>query len=146
MGPRTRRRLTAGAISLAAVAAIVVGVLLIARSPHHATQQPSGIGSVRGATGGGGVVVRAGVTANLTYGMTEHEVRARIGKPTKTLRDPNGTNCWQYAENQRFHGLDGSDHTFNAVRVCFVSGQYALDYLEFDGKWNYKPPKITVTS
>jgi hypothetical protein len=76
--------------------------------------------------------------------MTKQQVLSRVGKPTTTLRDQNGMNCWQYRVNKTYQGFNKKTNTLNAVRVCFFSGAYSIAHYEFNGKWDYKPEKISA--
>lgn len=79
MRPSSKRRLAAGGTSLGVVAAIVVGVLLLARSRDH-TGLKSGARPSRASF------------AHLVYGMTPRQVeRLTAGSPT-TIRG----GCWIY--------------------------------------------------
>jgi hypothetical protein len=123
-----------GAIGLGVVAAIVAAAILLTRSPGQT-------GPAAETTGGGGTFyLRWPVTDKLTFGMTEQQVRGRVGKPTTTIRDETGLSCWQYAVNKTYR----PGNTLDAVRVCFFSGQYSIAHYEFNGKWDYKPEKITA--
>jgi hypothetical protein len=141
MGPRNRRRATAGAIGVGVVAAVVAVVLVI--RPHD----QSGSGSDAGRRTGSGpiaAVTLLPITSKLTYGMSKRQVISRVGKPDKALRDPNGMNCLQYTVHEQPQGP--SQSTLDAVRVCFYSGEYSAAHFEIDGKWDYGPsPKIKIT-
>ena len=130
-------------IGIAVAAAVVaLGAIVVAltRAPKNAADTSSAASS----TGGGHPVTitgSLGLRANLVYGMTSKQVLARVGKPDKTVRD-HGVPCWQYNINHAYQGLDGAGHTYNAVRICFVSGRYSLNWQENDGKWDYILPKV----
>ncbi len=70
--------------------------------------------------------------------MTKQQVLRHIGNPTRKVRD-HGADCWQYAENRTFRG-----GTENAVRICFLSGVYSLDWEQINGKWIYTLPKYAA--
>jgi outer membrane protein assembly factor BamE (lipoprotein component of BamABCDE complex) len=132
MGPRARRRLTIGAIGLGVVAA-ATAVFFVTRPPGHSTTT----------SGGGGVYLRWPITEKLTFGMTKQQVQRLVGKPTMTVRDETGLNCWQYRVNKTYRGFN-KQNTLDAVRVCFFSGTYSVAHYEFNGKWDYHPEKIRV--
>jgi hypothetical protein len=114
MGPRNTRRLTTGAIVVAAVAALG---LFAARGTFIGGKHQSGQTASRHLKL---------IPDKLIYGMTRQQVLRRIGRP-ETIAG----NCWQYPENlKNFVG-----QTVNAVRLCFESNMYSNDYMELDGKW-----------
>jgi hypothetical protein len=119
MGPRNQRRLTASAITLAAVLVIVTsglwffGGLPFTHSANHAdsTVTPRHLTLV---------------TDSLVYGMSRQQVAHKIGQPEKVAGG-----CWQYPENK----MDFVGQKINAVRVCFLGNAYSNDYVQLDGKW-----------
>jgi hypothetical protein len=130
MGPRNRRRVIAGAVSLLVVAAIAVaGYFLFMRS--------NGSQSASSAQTAHAPKSRPLVTQQIVYGMTKADVLRKIGKPTKTVGA-----CWQYTENKSI--WDG-EHIINADRVCFLSGVYSYQYSKMDGEWNYPTDSINPT-
>ena len=127
VGPRNKRRLTAGAISFGVIAVIAAALFLILRPSSHPASASSSSTHVS---------ARPLVTQKIVYGMTKAEVLRRIGKPVKTAGA-----CWQYTENKSI--WDGQ-HIINAERVCFLSGIYSYDYSKMDGEWNYPTTPLTV--
>jgi hypothetical protein len=129
IGPRNKRRLIGGAISLGVLAAIVAAAFLLLRPPNQ-TGSASSVGSPQvGAA-------PTFVTDKIVYGMTKAQVLHRIGRATKTVGA-----CWQYDENEKIR--DGQNF-LNAQRVCFLSGIYSYDYSKIDGKWTYPTDSIKL--
>ena len=131
MGPRARRRAAGAAIGVGVVAAVAAAIVLTRHSARPGAAHASGSGVY---------VLRWPVTEKLSYGLTEPQVRARAGAPTKTVRDETGLVCWQYPVHKRYRAND----TLDAVRVCFFGGRYTIAHYEWNGAWDYHPRKIHV--
>jgi hypothetical protein len=111
------------------VAVIAAVVLLV--HPHRGSENdPASTGSVDAAS-------LMPITGRLRYGMTEQRVLRRVGRPTKTLRDPDAMECWEY---------DVRQGRLDAVRVCFYAGEYEAAHFEIDGTWDYRRTKPKLTS
>jgi hypothetical protein len=133
MGPRNRRRLTAGTVSVALIGATVASLLLLFdRSPGHPE-----FSSVRPAT-------THAPTARLIFGMTEKQVRHRTGEPAAIQ-----ASCWVFHPNKT--GMVGSvsvqpsfattpyeASTTGALKVCFSGGLFSYGQLRMLDKQNHK--------
>lgn len=128
IGPRSRRRLTTGAIVVAGIAVISAAALLLLRPPTG-SGPASSLGSTRPAP-------PRFVTEKIVYGMSKAEVRRRIGEPTKAVGA-----CWQYDENEP---IRNGQNMLDAQRVCFLGGVYSYDYSRIDGKWFYPTTPLKV--
>jgi hypothetical protein len=125
MGPRNRRRLATGGITLGGVAAISAlalwfsgGLPFVHSSSSHSDSS----------TTAKRVITLIPQQPGLPYGMTKQQVLHRLGRPEKIVGQ-----CWQYPENiKNFVG-----GTFNAVRLCFYANQYQIWFVQLDGLWRY---------
>ncbi|HZP73417.1 MAG TPA: hypothetical protein VFA97_08585 [Gaiellaceae bacterium] len=126
LGPRNRRRLTAGGIGLVAITILVLAVALLTRPASH-SGSASPVGGQIGHKGDWRFLAHSG---QLAFGMTTHQVRTLVGPPSKT----HGS-CWEYQENL-FRSDHGVNRTYNAQSLCFYGGKYSVNYLEMNGEWH----------
>jgi len=135
MGPRNRRRLTAAAVSLGLIAAIVVGTVLLTggrNSGGHKSDR-SGAGSyhhiyytTRYLSGGDARYIAH--YEHLAYGLTKAQVRRLVGPPPKIAG-----NCWEYP----VHRVDSDGSSEKADKLCFYDGRYSQRYIQGNsGGWN----------
>ena len=132
MGPRNRRRFTAGAIGLAVIAAGAAGGLLT-RSPDHSGSAVSAR-STR--------LTPPPSSAHLGFGLTARQVLRLTGAPTTT----HGS-CWFFRPKAGMVGSipiapPGSSFPPASVgqfKVCFSSGvdAYASLQLFAQGQWRW---------
>jgi hypothetical protein len=121
MGPRNRRRLTAGSSALVLVAALAFGVLQLTRSPGS----PGSSGAAHSTTS-----LKAG---HLVYGMTPRQVERLAGGEPTTIRG----DCWFYKPKAGMQdgkpirmvgslsmGDPGSiaSRTADSLKLCFYGG------------------------
>jgi hypothetical protein len=140
LGPRNRRRLATGGITVGAIAAISAltlwlsgGLPFVHSSNHSASAGP--------------VLMKSYTDllpyrVDLPYGMTRQQMIRRLGQPERVAGQ-----CLQYPQNL----VSWNGRKFTAVRMCFFAGQYQGWFLKIDGIWNtpgiYKAiePPTTVT-
>jgi hypothetical protein len=129
IGPRNRRRLTTGGVTLGVVAALASAGLFLSRSPNH---RAGSAASTRSAQ-------IDPAAPSFPYGMTDQQVRSIVGRPTTT----HGS-CWDYSvktgrigsvslgEVLAARGADG-------MRFCFFAGALSNQYLHLydpkKGRW-----------
>jgi hypothetical protein len=144
MGPRHRRRLTAGAITVAIVGSTVASLfLLFDRSP----EQP-GFSSARPAAHAS--------TARLIFGMSEQQVRHYTGEPATVH-----ASCWVFHPSKTgmvgsvsvqasFASVPYDTSTTGALRVCFSGRLFSYGQLRmFDRqnrKWIWAPWPLALSA
>jgi hypothetical protein len=143
----TRRRLSWTGTGLGAVV-VTVGVVWLIRPAHDsrprsasASKSSSAASPASSASDDGHVphnfYERGHVVGKLVYGITEQQVRRRVGRPVKVIRWQ-GLPCWQYPINEHYPATSaGPGYTLNAVAACFLAGRYAAPRYKIDGKWGY---------
>lgn len=127
MGPRNRRRLAIAAVVLGVIAAVGVAVAVLSGG----SSAPAATVTYQGPTD-------ARYDANsskVVFGMTRAQIRRLVGPPEKVV---NG--CWQYQVNKVVFARS----VWNAVRLCFYGGRYAISHSESNGSWRDPPTKITL--
>jgi hypothetical protein len=131
LGPRNRRRLTGAAVGVGLIAAIAVGVVLLAGSGSSGRHKSGASGSRRlhyvpftvHYTPGGDARYNAR-SKRLIFGLTKQQVRRLVGPPAKVVG-----NCWQYQVNAVYS--DG--YVDSADRLCFYSGRYSQKFVQGPG-------------
>ena len=134
MGPRSRRRITTGAVTLiATVAVVTLGLWFFGGLPFGDSANHS-----RSSEPIGRVITLIPQQPNMAYGMTKQQMVQRLGHPVKI-----DGQCWEYPENvKNFVG-----GLINAVRLCFWNNQYQHWYMELDGKWRadtYRGARVVI--
>jgi len=153
IGPRNRRRLAAGAITVAILGAIVAAVLVT-----RSSSAPSSASSARSTTIAPSSLGKAGTYP--TFGMTRNQVRQITGRPTRSQGG-----CWVFRPKAGTEnglptrsvgamslGDPGSiaARSDGLVKLCFYDGTFstASRQIELNGQlvWRDFSPGGPVTS
>jgi len=138
MGPRNRRRLTGGAISLAVIAALVFGGSLFNRSAGNPGSSATHAGR------------SAANTKNIIFGMSPTQVEQVVGRPKKVQSTAQGP-CWLYRPRDSMVGAlalsevgseaYGSEDGF---KVCFFGSAVTQMFVHGPKRFPARPGSVYV--